>query len=183
MRKIQTREELEKARKRNSKIFVYVILGILIFSSLGYAFFSNPNGTSTNQEIDNTGVQNLGGQWAFRYGDQIHYVASSPDSVKDTTISLDFGLENYAGQEIYVDSSNQGIYNEISSNLERYVSKIQRACYQNCEEDLPEKTCEDNLIVWKESEGNRVYEEGKCVFIEGDIRAVDAFIYKLFNIK
>ena len=72
---------------------------------------------------------------------------------------------------------------EISLSLGRYTGRIQEACYGKCDKDLPEKDCTQNLIVWKDSAENKVYSQGKCVFIEGDLRAVDAFLYKIFELN
>jgi hypothetical protein len=68
-------------------------------------------------------------------------------------------------------------------NLARYASRFQEACYGECEKDLPEKDCSEKLIVFRESEVKKVYEEGSCVIIEGDMVAVDAFLYRVLGIS
>jgi len=101
-------------------------------------------------------------------------------SIENIPVDISLTPESYLGGNIYIESDNQGILQELASTIGSF-SRLQEACYGKCEENLPEKTCDDNLIVWKESAENKVYQENNCVFIEGDISAADAFIYKLFN--
>ena len=79
-----------------------------------------------------------------------------------------------------VSGNSQGL-NQALGFLGPFVSRIQEACYGPCEEDLPEKSCEDNLIVVKESEESKIYQEENCIFIEGGTGAIDAFFYRLFE--
>jgi regulator of sigma D len=60
---------------------------------------------------------------------------------------------------------------------------MQEACYGSCERNLPEKNCTENIIIFKDSKENSVTQQDKCVFIEGDLRTVDAYIYKLFELS
>ena len=50
--------------------------------------------------------------------------------------------------------------------------------------NLPEKECNGdyNFIVIRESEIEKVYSEDNCIFIDGDIKSIDAFIYNIFEI-
>ena len=90
-------------------------------------------------------------------------------------------FNNYAGSTVYVVSENQAVFFEISATMGRFL-RVQEACYGPCEEDLPEKNCTDNLIIWQDSPENKVYQEENCVFIDGDMRTVDAFLYDLFGL-
>src|SRR3989344_1756426 len=76
---------------------------------------------------------------------------------------------------------NQEATNEIASTLGIYSQRIQLVCYGSCEQDLPEKDCSEEIIVFKDSQENKVYQEENCIFIEGDIKAVDAFLYKILG--
>lgn len=181
MRKIIPQDELETKRKSRNRIFAFVVLGMLILSSVGYAFLSNPDAETVNQ-ISNEKVQNVGDQWLVRYGDQIHYLSSSPESAKDIPVNSYLGLGDYAGKIVYLVANNQDIENEIGGNLGIYA-KIQKACYGECNEDLPIKDCSSQMIIWKDSSENKVYQEDQCVFIEGDIVAVDAFLYRLLGVN
>lgn len=181
MRKIESSETVEKRSKVRTRWFTIIILGLLVLSSVGYAFFANPDSnTSSNQN----GVQNLGGQWGFKYGEQTHYTTYGPDEVKNVSVEIANNLNGYYGQVIYYYVENQALAYEVVSNIQRYTERMQPACYgANCTEDYPEKTCEDKLIVWTQSNQSKVYQKQNCVFIEGDLKAADAFIYRLFGIN
>ena len=62
-----------------------------------------------------------------------------------------------------------------------YSYRIQDACYGECERDLPEKSCEEKIIVFRESQEKQIYQEGNCIFIDGDLSSVDAFLYKILG--
>ena len=95
---------------------------------------------------------------------------------------MTYEIRDYYQQPVYVSSNSTEIANEIMSNVGPYTERIQQACYGNCTTDFPEKNCNENLIVWTPSDTNRVYQKDKCVFIDGDIKAVDAFLYRIFGI-
>ncbi len=178
MRNIEKPAEKERKRKRNSRIISIFFLSILILSSVGYAFLAYQPGANTNSDI-----QNNGNQWIIQYQDQTLTFSSSPASTADVEVSMNKDIASYVAKPLYIVSDNEGISYEIASNLGRYAQRTQLACYGDCDEStLPEKTCADNLIVWISSQENKVYQENNCIFIEGDMRAVDAFLYKIFKV-
>ena len=180
MRKILSQIELEKKRKRNTAILSIFMLVLLLVSTLSYAVFSNPS-ASTNEEAQQTQQTKLPtDKISFQYQGIGINLISTYMSIENIPVDISLTPESYLGGNIYIESDNQGILQELASTIGSF-SRLQEACYGKCEENLPEKTCDDNLIVWKESAENKVYQENNCVFIEGDISAADAFIYKLFN--
>ena len=96
--------------------------------------------------------------------------------------SINFDIEDYYRKVVYVASDNKGAMYEIGQNLGKYTERMQEACYGNCSENLPEKNCSDLLIVFDESIERKVYQEENCVFIEGDLKAVDAFLWRIFRL-
>lgn len=183
MRRIETHAEIESRKKRRTRIFTFLILGILVLSSAGYAFFSNPDSGDSSASGKNGNVVESGGRWYMKFGEQTQSFTSSPEAVKNASVIMSSSLSSFAGKILYISSDNQGIYSEIAYNLNPYVERIQAACYQNCTEDLPEKDCTENLIVFRQGNENKVYQSQNCVFIEGDMRAVDAFLYKIFGVN
>lgn len=182
MRKIESKELSDARSKRRTRILTFILLGMLILSSAGYAFFSNPDDAGDQQDSP-YGVRNLGGVWGLQYGERAHYFLTSPETAKDVLIDMQKSLGDYAGTTVYVAAENKGILNEIASNLQPYTSRLQEACYGNCTaNDLPEKDCSSNLIIWVESSQKRVYQNQNCIFIEGDMSAADAFLYRLFGV-
>ena len=186
MRKIETQEEIEQRKKRNVSIMSFSLLMILVISTLGYSFMSSDrfNGAgNSNDKIDNYGEQKISpdGRWIVNYNGKEILLISSSESIQDIIADTNFRIEDYYGKVVYIDSENAGIYSEIASSLASQGSNVKEACYEKCERDLPEKDCSDNIIVWRESEKNRVYQNESCVFIEGNMKAADAFLYKIFS--
>ena len=183
MRRIQNQEEIERKNKRRTIILSIIMLLLLLISTIGFAFLSAPDTSSNNQNI-NPQAQNQRSEFdsiSFQYQGAPINLISTYNDIKNITIDTTITPESYSGNILYIDASNQGILQEIGSTIGRFASRAQEACYGKCEKNLPEKNCTDNMIVWKESPQNKVYQQDKCVFIEGDMRAVDAFIYKLFG--
>ncbi len=183
IRNIGSKEEQEKKKKRRIKILTIGMLILLALSSAGFAFLSNPGSNSAQnaQNKNNNGVQDLGGRWGLNYGGQNLVFSNSPESVKEVNVETGLTANNFYGGDLYIDSQNPGIVNEIASTIGRFSNRWQEACYGKCDRNLPEKNCTDSMIIFKESQDKRVYEQDKCVFIEGDMSSVDAFLYKLFG--
>ena len=185
MRKIQTQSEIERKRKRNVLIISSLMLGLLVLSTLSFAFLTAPAKQDLNDLEDDSSDSKFGDKLRIDYSGQSFYLLSSKADIESIEVNINALPGDFSGKNLYVAADNQGILQEIASSLGKFSSRFQEACYGACEKNLPEKNCTgiDNLIVWKESEANKVYQEEKCVFIEGDMRAVDAFIYKLFSFK
>ena len=181
MRRIETEEVRESRRKRNTALVSFVMLLILVFGTVGFAFSYN---SGQDDEVDNDEENIYGDYWSLEVGGATLYFTHGPEEIGDVPIEIRNLLGNYGGEPLYV-SGDILFLREIELSLGKFVSKLQEACYGECERDLPEKDCseESNLIVFKDADENRVYQEENCVFIEGDLRAVDAFIYKLLGVE
>lgn len=175
MRRLETKIESEKKRKRTITTLSIIMLSIMVLSTLGYSFLSNTETPSDEENIIETGNSQI------NYGGQTFYLINSREETKDIGINTNILPQAYFGKTLYIVSDNQGIFQEIASTIGLFSSRVQEACHGPCERNLPEKNCTDNLIIWKESQENKVSQEDNCVFIEGDLRTVDAFIYKLFS--
>ena len=186
MRKIGSEKETERKKKRNVLISSIFLLLVLIFGTIGYGFIVGPGNSNTDDTntIPEGEVVPYGDQWATRLGAQIFKLSNSPDSLSEIPVDINSTLFSYSTSTLYIDSSNQAITSQISSLFASYAPRIQRACYLSCpDENIPEKTCSDNLIIWRDLLENKVYQEENCIFIEGDLRAVEAFIYKMLGLN
>jgi flagellar basal body-associated protein FliL len=177
MRKIGTEKQIEKKRKSSALISIF-FLAILVLGTIGYAFVSGP-GKSNKQEPQ---VITPTGKFAINFEGQTFYLTNPTEDTVDVEVLATNTLNNYVNAPIYISSNNDAVNSELAAVLAKYASRMQKACYGKCEEDLPEKNCTENLIVWKDSTENKVYQEQNCVFIEGDLKAVDAFLYHLLGI-
>ena len=182
MRKIGTDNQIEKRKKSTLAIGIFILV-LMVLSTLGYAFIYGPGFSSQQDNPQSSEPTNVGGKWAVNFEGQTFYFTHSKDEVSEIEVSSTANLNDYVNTQLYVDSTNQAVNSELAAVLARYSSRIQRACYGSCEEDIPEKDCTTNLIVWKDAAESKVYQEQNCVFIEGDLRAVDAFLYHLLGMQ
>ena len=154
------------------------MLFLLVVSSIGFAFISGPGLANNNEQSQqDTSYDKI----SLQYQGVSVSLLSSYNEVQNISVESSISPQLYSGKILYIDAKNPGILQEITSTLGQFSSRTQEACYGKCKENLPEKNCAENLIVWRESSENKVYQQENCVFIEGDIRAADAFLYKLFT--
>jgi hypothetical protein len=178
MRQIGTAEQEKERNQRNIKYFSIGLLAILVFSTLGFAFFSNPSDTAKNRQ-NNTAVQQISdNQWAFIFGEQQIVLTTSPEQAKNVTFLSAPSLAEFSQKKVYVDGTDT-IFALVYNTLTPYASKVQPGCYGNCSKDLPELDCNSTLIVYKQNDERSISTQDGCTFIEGDKQSVDAFIYKI----
>lgn len=185
MRRIITADEKAKREKKRARVLSVLMLVILLGSTAGFAFISyqqdqQPQQASQQQEQ----LQETANGWLFSFQGQQFLALTSPAAVADIPLDTTVTLEQYAGDVLYLDAESEAVVNELATTVGKYASRVQQACHGQCARDLPEMNCtQGNLIVWKAADDNAVLEEERCIFIEGDMRAVDAFIYKVFGVQ
>ncbi len=180
IRKLQSAEEIEKKKKRNMLIASIVLIAILVFSTAGY--FSSTNEGSDNNK-NNKNISEIGNEWVLDYGGQYLRFSNPPEVAENVSMNFDYLIGDYSGKVVYVASDSDSASYEIGASLGRYTQRIQGACYGKCNKDFPEKNCTEMLIVFsKSNETSRIYQEQSCVFIEGDLKAVDSFLYRIFGV-
>ena len=202
MRKITTRGDLTKQKKRKQIIVGLILVGVMGFSTIGFAFQNtlgqgpaNPR-NDNNQEGGNPyfveyngyefilSSQQLGlwilgnGQFGFSY---------TPNQVERIPGEVN-SINSYYGKTLYVSSVSEGAEAEIYRNLDSIILRRQYACLseENCEENLPVKTCEDNFIIIEEAEISEIVQVNNCVFIRGpqeDLpKLADEFLFKIIGV-
>lgn len=189
MRKIQTPEETERRKKRNNTIIGGFFIFLLLFSTAGFALFSGTGSTPGNVDDSGDGGgfgSNFDGRyWTYQRSGQQYFFSNTLELSQKIDVQITNTFESYTGNILYVDSQDQEALSEISINLGRHVNRIQQACYESCEENLPEIGCSgedaENLIIFVDSEEKNVYQENNCVFIEGDLVSMDAFLFKILG--
>ncbi|MBU1988865.1 MAG: hypothetical protein KKD94_05290, partial [Nanoarchaeota archaeon] len=157
------------------------MLLVLVIGTVGYGFLSNPGGPNTNKGHNEGDVIYNGNRWVATLNGEDFYFINSPESIENISVDISFSLINYQGISLYLVSDSTAVNSEIATTFGRFASRIQEACYGPCDKDLPEKNCTENLIIWQDSPENRVYQKENCIFIEGDMRAVDAFLYRILE--
>ncbi len=188
MRGIETQEEIKKKERRRARFFSIFMLLILVGSTIGFAFFYSPTGQNQKSNQGNANQEDeeffqSGNAWNVNIGGEIFSFANKPSEVRDIEVETSFVIGDYTNRPLYIDAS-EAAYIEIGSTLGRYSERTQKACYDSCNNsELPEKNCTENLIILESSQENKVYQNDRCIFIEGDIKAVDAFLFKTLGFE
>jgi len=184
IRKIRTREETDK-KNRNLQIIVGVVLvGVLVLSIVGFGFMNNDGEESDwSEEYNGFEFSRVQGGWGLVVEEQVFYFQYLPQEVENVSVSGNFNIQSYLNRPLYF--VGDGASSEILNNLGRYVLRYQEACMEglNCSEELPVKTCEDNLIIFESGE-DKVYQDVNCVYISGEfVKGADAFLYHLLGVR
>ena len=192
MRRLVSKEEEAKNKKRNQIILGFFLVFVLILSSISFALQGGLGSSNTGQgntqgnEIEYNGFKftNQNGLWllgnyVFRY---------LPTQVEDIDSEVN-PIANYQGKPAYIYSEDEDATIDLVVNLGSVVQRIQKACPEGviCSAELPVKTCNDNFIIIKEDTENSITQENNCVFIKGQkdelAKLVDAFLFKILEIK
>ncbi len=184
MRRIRTQEEIAKSDKRKALIIGLILIFLMLFSTAGYALLSGGflGGSGTGSETEVSDGTFNGNYWIYqRFGAQL-FLTYSMEEISSIPVNINLGLADYSNQPVFLASDSDIVNVEISNNLGQFTGRLQEACYGPCEDDLPEKGCSELLIIYEESENPEVSQQESCIFIKGDLKAVDAFIYKIFEI-
>ena len=179
MNRIKTAKEIEKKQKLVKLLAGAVLIFLMVFSTAGFALNGIGLGNSNSEDIESEYFD--GQNWIYSFGEQQFYFANNIEEVSEIPLEISLKINEISGETIYIDSENSAVKNEILNNLGRYSYRIQEACYGECERDLPEKSCEEKIIVFRESQEKQIYREGNCIFIDGDLSSVDAFLYKILG--
>ncbi len=185
VRPLETHEEKERKERTRKMIGGIVLIGIMVLSSIGFAFFLGGGILSgsgqAEQGVDDEIYYN-GQYWVVQKEGAKAFLSVHPDELMNSPVgvSIEKRAHDYRGASVFIDSESREMTGLISANLAQYASSIKEACYGKCTRDLPEKTCDENMIIWRASENERVFQEGNCVFIEGSTIAANSFIYDLF---
>lgn len=192
MRKIATKESEKKKQKRNNFIISLVLIVVISLSVFGIVAnsFDSPG---SSEKLDYNGFEfvSQGNSWILEI-EEFSFVFSYPpgelDNLSVEVSELEF-VPSYTSKPLYISSENSYARYEIYQNLNPLVSRIQSACMteENCPEEFPIKSCEDNFIIIKQAENNKIFQEEGCVFIEGNyddlLKMTDLFLYKILGIK
>jgi len=198
MRKILSREVREKKDKRNKTILGVILVIIMVFSTIGYAFYSSDKEGEggleviTYRSIDFIPTEY--GKYRFQIGENTYETYYHPEQTSNITGILTKTLEMYKNKPLYfgVDSReeiNQQGSQEIVYNIGRFLERQGFSCLtEDCEEDYALKSCVDsNIIIFKQSNLTRITEDIRCVYIEykeGEVeRASDALLFRLLGLQ
>ena len=164
-----------------------ILLVLMLFSTVGYAF--SDKGDSSVKSVNYEGIEYKklnSDYWIFEINNNEFITKYNPTETKDILVLTSLNLESYQGKPLYVVGNNNEPISEIARNLESFTTRIQKACIDNCTEDLPIKNCtKDNVIIFKESSIESIYQQENCIFINSEIqnqtKFADAFLFEVLT--
>jgi len=189
MRRILSKKE-QKSKERFKQILVGIVLiFILTLSILGYSLLGK-EGTSQEEKIVYNGIEfiKMNDFWVLEQGDLQFIFKYNPKEVEKIDSQINY-IDSYYNKPLYISSENTEAITEIYMNMNNLVLRMQNACLseENCEGDLPVKSCDDNFIIIKESNITGITQNQSCVFIEGPkeslVRLSDEFLFKTLGIE
>ena len=198
MRKISTKASEEKKSKRNQIIVGILLVVIMLFSTLGYAFNSGDNSMKKIKFRDYKFVE-YNSYWNLE--DTNLVFAYNPLEINRINSNVN-KIGNYQGKVLNLYSENSEAEVEIIRNLfyeNGIVTRVQNACLEietelpweenwekECEENSPVKSCENNFILIIEDSQERIFQQDNCVFITGPAenltQIADEFLFKILDI-
>ena len=189
MKPIILKKDIIKKQKRNQFIVGIVLVFLMLASVFGIVANSFGANANTKKVIYN-GVKftEQNGFWIAEINGRNLILSNNPREIESPVFELN-PLENYYGKPLYIDSQDGEASSEIYNNLGSVIQRISFACIseESCGGNMPVKTCDDNLIVIKESSETRIIQEENCVFIESPkesiTKAVDIFLLRLFGLS
>lgn len=199
MRKILDTKDSTKKQKKNTIILGVVLIIIMAFSTLGYAFFSSDKSDEqTDEKISYKEIEfqkTEFGLWEFEINGYEFATRYNPLETENITNNILKNIQNYQGKVLYfgVDSAeaiSQIGNQEISSNLNDFILRANMACLtDNCSEDYPIKNCsEENIIIFEDKQGNpELSEKENCIYVRSSnqeiLRSSDAFLFKILGLQ
>ncbi|MFA5173722.1 MAG: hypothetical protein WC438_00910 [Candidatus Pacearchaeota archaeon] len=175
--------------KRNQIILGVILLGLMIFSSLGYAFGDRQE--TTSQKIEYKGIIFVkdNSYWVSNINDMAITTLYNPLELENISVGGSPEISDYSNEPLYFIGGSQEANYEIVRNIGKVALRMGDACLdENCEGNYPIKNCSsDKIIIFKESDSEeKVYSEENCVYIvsslENQTRGADAFLFKLLSI-
>jgi len=196
MRRILSKHDEEKRKKRNQSILAFFLLFIMFASVLGYGLEGNFGSNAGSSESNATERANYNGfefthqngLWILKKDGFDFLFKYNPEEAGKTSSTLE-AVSSYKNKPLYIFSESFEAESEVRTNLASFAQRIQNACPENetCESNVPVKTCEDNFIIIRESENAMVYQEEGCVFIEGQgdnlAKMADGFLLKIMGVR
>lgn len=190
IRKITSKDDEEKRKKRNGWIIGIILIAVMLFSVLGYSFGGGEKNSSTKITYNDFEFLKQNDFWVLEKDGSYFIFTYNPKQVEEVSSNLNY-LERYKNKPLYIFSEDSEAELEIYRNLfyqNKIVQRFQEACPEGekCEGNIPVKTCEDNFIIIKENEKNEIIQEKNCVFIRGETgnltKYSDEFLFKILGI-
>ena len=183
MRPLQTASALEAQEKKRNKIGGIIIIGLLLLGTVGFAISGTGIGKPKEQE---EGLQYDGQYWTyFISGNPRYKFTYGLNDIDFTNLQTSKTLVDITSRNLFIASNDVSSLQELALNLGNHAARVSEACYGPCSRDIPELTCEADgmFVVVRPSNTPSITEEDNCVFINGDLKQVDAFLYEILGLN
>ena len=199
MKRIISNEDRERVNRRNQLIVGIILILLMLFSTVGFAFSFGISGNAV-EEIEYNGIEfsrdvNTG-YWNFNVGNNDFFTVYNPEEVQDIKFVNHKTIQNYAGKPLYFIGEAGDGFAELYRAISNFALRIGGACLdEECKEDYPIKNCEiDNVIIIEEVIDNvednikeGITTKNNCVYIrakpENLVKYADAYLFNLLGIK
>tara|TARA_B100000315_G_C14435529_1_gene522232 strand:- start:119 stop:718 length:600 start_codon:yes stop_codon:yes gene_type:complete len=199
MKRIISNEDRERVNRRNQLIVGIILILLMLFSTVGFAFSFGISGNAV-EEIEYNGIEfsrdvNTG-YWNFNIDNNDFFTVYNPEEVQDIKFVNHKTMQNYAGKPLYFIGEAGDGFAELYRAISNFALRIGGACLdEECEEDYPIKDCGiDNVIIIEEVIDNvednieeGVTTQNNCVYIrskpENLVKYADAYLFNLLGIK
>ena len=189
MRRIHSSEDKLRKQKRSQLIMGLVLVGLMVLSTLGYAFSGgNDSEEILDGRVEYNGVyfNNYGSTWASEENPQT-ILANNPNNVSQDFFKVR-EVSYYTNKPLYIQYNDSLSSFFLYENFNPFILRMQRACFDSpCGEGLPVKNCSSNIIIVEISEQEEVFQQEGCVFIKGSSekisQLVDSFVLEVFGLK
>lgn len=196
MRRITLKKNKDKRERRSQILIAVLLVGIMLFSAIGYTFQS---AFEKNQieKVTYNGFEfvKYGSYWVTQINGEDFLFQYNPLEIEERNISLNL-IETYYSRPLYVypSETNEAII-EIRRNLDplfrkNIVQRVQEACVseEECKDkNLPTRDCSENFIIVRESEESKIRQTRNCVYLEGKkedfVMLADEFLFHLLGIR
>jgi hypothetical protein len=191
MRKIQSQSEKDRKTRKNQIVIGVILISVMVFSVLGFGFGGNQQENS-KETYNGFDFFQENGFWVVELQGNRFYFNYLPRELENISTSGTFDIQDYVDKPLYFVNTQPGAAQIILNNIGGVLLRYQEACVdgESCRnDDLPIKTCGENLIIFSEIDNAssfeaRVVKEDSCIYISGDYsKGANALIYDLLGIK
>lgn len=196
MRKIVSKHEERKKRKRNQIVLSLILVFIMFSSILGFAFqtFGGHSGNNPSRDdyvpettnFNGFEFSEQNGFWILDFNGMNLIFRYNPSQILKIKGEIN-SLLSYEAKTLYIYSESVQAKSEVRTNLFEFVDGIENACLDSnseCKDQV--RTCEDNFIIIQEKDEQEIRQQNNCVFISGlekDLtKLTDEFLYKILGV-
>lgn len=199
MRKLSSKKDGKQKQKRNQLLIGGLLILVMMASTFGILSNSFGKNAGSETEINYKGqeFQFANNLWYTSIGNLQFAIKTNPLNILEISEQVNY-LNSYSGKPLYVYSENYESKMEVYRNFYSIAERMQDACPDlgnssvdvgklSCENEWPLKNCENNLIIIKKGEEEKIIQEDNCLIIVGKnenlMMLTDGAILKIIGVQ